>query len=76
MRDHRRVRRLGVAEEDIFNGGEGGAGSEGLQAREDALLRVFVNGDGGEVRLADADDRGHDEHALHVRRGLAAFDRG
>ena len=38
--------------------------AQSLNTAENSLVRIFVDGDRGEFRLADTNDRSHDEHHL------------
>jgi hypothetical protein len=66
--DHLPIRPPRVLQEDLLCRLRALELRERLHAVEDPLLGVLVDGDGGELGLADADNGGHDEHRFRSER--------
>jgi len=66
--DHLRIGGLGILQEDLLDSLLFAKVAQCLDTVHNPLVGVFVDRDGHEFRLANADDRDHDQHGLSLER--------
>ena len=66
--NHLGVSGFGILQEDLLDSWLLAEVTQGLDTVHDPLVGVFVDGHGHKFRLADTDDRNHDQHGLSLER--------